>query len=62
MSAQKKESKSAAPTEEELRKAEELRKLPNMVLIIADDMAWDDLSPYGHESIMTPHLQRLADE
>ncbi len=62
VAAQKKESKSEAPTEEELRKAEELRKLPNMVLIIADDMAWDDLSPYGHESIMTPHLQRLADE
>lgn len=35
---------------------------PNIVLIIADDMAWDDSSPYGHESIPTPNLQRLADE
>lgn len=47
--------------EEKARKAE-LLKLPNFVLIIADDMAWDDCSPYGHESIMTPNLQRLADE
>jgi arylsulfatase A-like enzyme len=34
--------------------------LPNMVLIIADDMAWDDSAPYGHDSIMTPNLTRLA--
>ncbi len=37
-------------------------KLPNLVLIIADDMAWDDSSPYGHDSIMTPNLQRLSEE
>ncbi len=24
-------------------------------------MAWDDLSPYGHDSILTPNLQRMAD-
>lgn len=35
---------------------------PNLILIIADDMAWDDSSPYGHPSIPTPNLQRLADE
>lgn len=33
-----------------------------MVLIIADDMAWDDCSAYGHPRIRTPNLQRLADE
>lgn len=42
--------------------ASESDSRPNIVLIIADDMAWDDSSPYGHESIPTPNLQRLADE
>ncbi len=36
--------------------------LPNLVLIIADDMAWDDSAPYGHDSIVTPNLTRLANE
>ena len=35
---------------------------PNFVLMIADDMAWDDSTPYGHETIRTPNLKRLADE
>ena len=35
---------------------------PNLVLIIADDMAWDDSSPYGNDSIRTPNLSRLANE
>ena len=35
---------------------------PNMVFIIADDMAWDDCGPYGHPSIQTPNLARLARE
>ncbi len=35
---------------------------PNIVLIIADDLGWDDTSPYGHESIATPNIKRLADE
>jgi N-sulfoglucosamine sulfohydrolase len=61
-SAQKKKGdEEKAPSAEEVAKAEELLKLPNLVLIIADDLAWDDSSPYGHESIMTPNLQRLAD-
>ena len=50
------------PTAEEIKRQKELLKLPNLVLIIADDMAWDDSSPYGHESIMTPNLQKLAEE
>lgn len=33
---------------------------PNFVVLIADDMAWDDCSAYGHPHIQTPHLQRLA--
>ena len=35
---------------------------PNIVLIIADDMAWDDCGAYGHPKIRTPNLDRLARE
>ncbi|MEM6917295.1 MAG: sulfatase-like hydrolase/transferase, partial [Verrucomicrobiota bacterium] len=49
------------PTPEEIARQAELLKLPNLVLIIADDINWDDSSPYGHDSIMTPNLQRMAD-
>ncbi len=35
---------------------------PNIILIIADDMNWDDCSVYGHESLPTPNLQRMADQ
>lgn len=61
VAAQDEDNKDEPPNVEKMAKAEELLKLPNIVLIIADDLAWDDLSPYGHESIMTPNLQRLAD-
>jgi arylsulfatase A-like enzyme len=33
---------------------------PNVILILADDLGWSDISPYGAE-IATPNLQRLAD-
>ncbi len=33
---------------------------PNLILIIADDMAWDDSGAYGHPTIRTPHLDGLA--
>lgn len=35
---------------------------PNVVLIIADDMAWDDCGAYGNRKIRTPHIDRLARE
>jgi arylsulfatase A-like enzyme len=34
---------------------------PNILLIMADDMGFSDISPYGGE-IRTPNLQRLAEE
>ena len=37
------------------------RTTPNIILIIADDLAWDDSTPYGHPSVRTPHLQRMAE-
>lgn len=33
---------------------------PNIILFIADDMAWDDCGAYGHPHIKTPHLDQLA--
>lgn len=35
---------------------------PNLVVIIADDMAWDDCGAYGHKDIRTPNIDRLAQE
>ncbi len=35
---------------------------PNIILIIADDLAWDDSGPYGNKNVGTPHLDRLARE
>lgn len=33
---------------------------PNLLVILADDLGWADLSCYGSPSIETPHLDRLA--
>jgi N-sulfoglucosamine sulfohydrolase len=35
---------------------------PNVVLMIADDMAYHDCGPMGHPHIKTPNLDRLASE
>ncbi|HAH47069.1 MAG TPA: heparan N-sulfatase [Planctomycetaceae bacterium] len=35
---------------------------PNIVMIFADDVSWNDLGCYGHPSIRTPNLDRLAKE
>jgi len=37
-------------------------KLPNIVGIFADDLGSGDLSCYGHPTIRTPHLDRMAAE
>lgn len=33
---------------------------PNFVIIIADDMSWDDCGAYGHPTIKTPHIDEMA--
>lgn len=33
---------------------------PNIVLIIADDVSWNDIGAYGHPHIKTPNLDKLA--
>ena len=38
------------------------RGAPNIIVIMADDMGYGDLSSYGHPVIKTPHLDSLAAE
>ena len=33
---------------------------PNVVIIFTDDQGYGDLSCYGHPTIHTPHIDRLA--
>ena len=35
---------------------------PNVVIILADDLGYGDLSSYGHEILKTPAIDRLASE
>jgi N-sulfoglucosamine sulfohydrolase len=35
---------------------------PNIIFIIADDMAWDDSGTYGHPHIKTPNIDKLAQD
>lgn len=38
------------------------KKRPNIVLIVADDLGYGDLSCYGATGILTPGMDRLAGE
>ena len=42
--------------------AEEKAPRPNIILFIADDLSWNDLGAYGHPSVHTPVLDRMAKE
>ncbi|MGJ8680190.1 sulfatase family protein [Paraglaciecola sp.] len=35
---------------------------PNIVLIIADDLSWNDIGAYGHPNVHTPNLDKMAKE
>ncbi len=37
-------------------------KTPNFIVILADDMGYGDLGAYGHPTIYTPNLDRMATE
>lgn len=43
-------------------KADEGISLPNLVIIFADDLGYGDLGVYGHPTIRTPKLDRMAHE
>jgi arylsulfatase A-like enzyme len=45
-----------------IRPGTKVETRPNIVLIIADDLAWDDLGCYGHPHIKTPNIDNLATE
>src|SRR5215210_3449334 len=34
--------------------------VPNIILILADDLGWTDLSCYGSDLYETPHIDKLA--
>lgn len=42
--------------------ADDVASLPNIVLIMADDLGYGDLGCYGGRRARTPHLDRLAQE
>lgn len=37
-------------------------RTPNVIVIMADDVGWGDLSCYGATAVRTPHIDRLARE
>jgi arylsulfatase A-like enzyme len=43
-------------------RAGQAEQLPNFVVIFCDDLGYGDLACFGHPSIATPHLDRLAAE
>ena len=38
------------------------RRLPNFIIILADDQGYGDLGSYGHPTLRTPNLDRMAAE
>lgn len=46
----------------QIRAERATKRGPNIILIMADDLGWNELGCYGQEKIITPHIDRLADE
>ena len=42
--------------------SESAERPPNFVVIFADDLGYGDLACFGHPTIATPHLDRMAAE
>lgn len=50
----------AGYSEKVLEKKKELKRPPNIVFIMADDLGWGELESYGNAFNETPNLKRLA--
>ncbi|MCL6103731.1 MAG: sulfatase-like hydrolase/transferase, partial [Bacteroidetes bacterium] len=35
---------------------------PNIIVFFCDDMGYGDIGPFGHPTIRTPNLDRMAEE
>src|SRR3982751_6750691 len=42
------------------RAAENASRRPNIIFLLADDLGYGDIGPYGQKKIRTPTLNRLA--
>jgi len=43
-------------------RAQTRRRRPNFIILFADDMGYGDLACYGHPTLRTPNLDRMAEE
>lgn len=46
----------------EMRSSDKKHAKPNIIIILADDLGWADLSFRGNPVYETPHIDRLASE
>lgn len=44
------------------RTTDERSKRPNFLVIVVDDLRWDDVGAYGHPFVATPNIDRIARE
>lgn len=42
--------------------ADQKETRPNFIVMIADDLGWNDLGCYGHQKIQTPHIDSIANK
>jgi N-acetylglucosamine-6-sulfatase len=52
----------ALPAHPEPPRAEAARTAPNFVVVLVDDLRWDDLGVAGHPFVQTPAIDRMARE
>ena len=52
----------AAPAKAPDAAAAQLAQRPNVIVIMADDLGWADISAYGVKRISTPNIDRIGDQ